>query len=78
MDDYYEKIQNRIGETIRNERKKQNYSQMQLAEIAGIHYNYLGEIERAEKSPTFITLLKICFALGMDILDFISLIDFRN
>lgn len=78
MDDYYEKIQNRIGETIRNERKKQNYSQMQLAEIAGIHYNYLGKIERAEKSPTFITLLKICFALGMDILDFISLIDFRN
>lgn len=66
----YTKLKIQIGDLIRLERKKLGYSQIKLAEFADIHYNYLGEIERGEKSPTFITIIKICFGLGIGLEDF--------
>ncbi|MFZ4680690.1 MAG: helix-turn-helix domain-containing protein [Flavobacterium sp.] len=62
-------ILNIFGENVRNYRKKQNISQEELAEMAGLHRTYIGMIERAEKNITLINIEKIAVALKISIKD---------
>lgn len=57
----------KFGTKVRAERIKQNLSQEELAEKAGVHRTYIGMIERAEKNITLETIEKICNALGLEI-----------
>jgi transcriptional regulator with XRE-family HTH domain len=61
-----------LGGTIRQLRKKAGLTQEELADMAGIYYTYLGEVERGNKSPTFSTLIKIADALGVRVADLVS------
>lgn len=54
-----------LGDTIRSYREKAGLSQEKLAEEAGLHHNYIGEIERGEKAATIDTIVKIAAALRM-------------
>mgnify|MGYP001183752447 CR=1 FL=1 len=56
-----------LGRRIRDERKKRNYTQEQLAELVGVSDAYIGQIERGERSPTLETLVKIGNRLGVTI-----------
>ena len=56
-----------IGKRIRNERRKQELNQEELAYRAGIHTSYFGCIERGEKCPTIETIIKICKALDISV-----------
>lgn len=58
-----------IGEGIRKERERNGMTQAQLAELATLHHNYIGQIERGEKAITVIALQKICLAFGMSMGD---------
>ncbi len=62
----------KICAKIKIERMKRNLSQEELAGSAGLSKNGLGRIERAEVSPTIVTLEKIADALGMDFLDLVD------
>lgn len=59
------KISSLVGEKIRFLRQQQGLSQERLAFKAGITPTYLGQVERAEKSPTLETLEKILSSLGL-------------
>jgi transcriptional regulator with XRE-family HTH domain len=61
MDDLLKKV----GAKIREERKKLNLSQDDLADRANLHPTYVGGIERGERNPTIISLGKIANALNM-------------
>ncbi len=63
------KIYRIVGETIRSERKKAHFSQEMPAEKADLNRNYIGEIERAEKKITLVTLEKIAKAFKLDVRD---------
>lgn len=52
-----------LGSTIREARKKRGFTQEDLSEKAGIHYTFLGHIERGTKVPSLSTLLKLSSAL---------------
>ncbi len=52
-----------IGERLRTFRKKQGLSQDKLAEKAGLHNTYIGQVERGEKNITMESLQKIVNAL---------------
>ncbi len=54
-----------VEERIRQLRKQCNLSQDELAHMAGISSNYMGQIERGEKCPTLETFLKIASALNV-------------
>lgn len=54
-----------IGERIRHYRKKRGWSQEELGFKASMHTSYVGEIERAEKSPTLDSLESISNALNV-------------
>ena len=61
-----------LGERIREFRNALNWSQAELAEKAGLHHNFIGEIERGEKSATVDSLAKVAKALGVYVRDLVS------
>lgn len=52
-----------IGTRLRGYRTQRTLSQERLAEMAGVHPTYIGQIERGEKNITLESLLKITTAL---------------
>ena len=63
-------ILKKFGERVREERVKQNLSQEELAERAGVHRTYIGMIERTEKNITLQNIEKIAKALRVNITHF--------
>ncbi|MFC4224309.1 helix-turn-helix domain-containing protein [Lysinibacter cavernae] len=55
-----------VGERIRAERHRHGVSQMELAELASMHFTSLGKIERGEANPSLVTLVRIAAALNVD------------
>ena len=54
-----------IGQRIRNYRTQLNFSQEKLAELAGCHPTYIGQLERGEKNATLESVEKIASALSI-------------
>lgn len=54
-----------LGERIRIYRLKSELSQEALAEKAGLHPTYIGQIERGEKNATIESIEKIVLALDI-------------
>lgn len=57
----------RLGNRIREERKRLNLTQSQLAEDIDISDTYMGAIERGERSLTLDTLTRLANRLGVTI-----------
>jgi transcriptional regulator with XRE-family HTH domain len=62
-------IQELLGKRIRGLRNKAGLTIAQLAEKANLSDNFIGCIERGERSPTLKTLEKVASALGVEIAD---------
>ena len=58
-------ISSKIGERIKSYRRKAGMTQEQLAEKAGIHPTYIGQLERAEKNASLETIEKVAKALDI-------------
>ncbi len=56
-----------IGQRLRNYRVQQKISQEKLAERAGCHPTYIGQIERGEKNATIESIAKIAAALKISL-----------
>jgi transcriptional regulator with XRE-family HTH domain len=54
-----------MGSEIRRQRKAKGLSQEELAELAGLNRNYVGFVERAERSPRAVTIFRLARALGV-------------
>ena len=61
-----------LGQNIAKYRKEKQFSQEKLAEYANLHRTYIGSIERAEKIPSLITIVKISKALNINISELIT------
>ena len=57
----------RLGTRIREERKRLNLTQAQLAEAIEISDTYMGAIERGERSLTLDTLVSLVNRLGVTV-----------
>ena len=53
----------RFANKVKKYREEEGISQEKLAELANLHRTYIGSIERAEKIPSLITIVKIARAL---------------
>lgn len=55
-----------FGKTIRKLRIDNEISQIELARRAGLSSPYVGILERGERSPSLVTVVKLAKALGQD------------
>lgn len=55
-----------FGERLRELRTERNLSQEQLAELASLDRNYIGQIERAERNVALVNIVRIAKALEVE------------
>lgn len=56
-----------LGKRIRNYRMAKKLSQEKLAELAGCHPTYIGQLERGEKNVTVESLERVALALEISL-----------
>ncbi|MEX2554605.1 MAG: helix-turn-helix transcriptional regulator [Actinomycetota bacterium] len=56
-----------FGVRVRTLREARDLSQERLGELAGLHRNYIGAVERGEYNPTLVSQAKIAKALGVSL-----------
>lgn len=66
------KLRQIAARNLRILRKQKGLSQEELAFQAGINRNYVGQIEREEKSPTVDIVEKLAIALGTEPVELIA------
>ncbi len=60
-------IQQAFGEAIRARRTSLGLSQERLAELAGLHRTYVGDIERGERNVSLVNIERLAAALDIRI-----------
>jgi transcriptional regulator with XRE-family HTH domain len=61
-----------VAANLRKMRNERNLSQEALADLAGIHRNYLGGIERCERNVGLDNLSKLAAALGITVAELVG------
>ena len=60
----------RLGKRVRELRKSQGLSQEKLGSRAGLHYTYIGAVERGERNLSLQSMEKIAKGLKVNITEF--------
>ena len=60
-------VEKRFGAKLAYVRKSKKRSQMKLAEIVDMNFNYIGQIERGEANVTIKTMITLVDALGVEL-----------
>lgn len=55
-----------FGERLRAQRLSLGWSQMRLAEEAGLHFTYVSSVERGERNISLLNIVRLAAALGVD------------
>ena len=55
-----------VAKNLRILRKQKGFTQEELADLAGLNRNYVGQIEREEKSPTIDVIEKLASSLATE------------
>jgi transcriptional regulator with XRE-family HTH domain len=67
-----------FGEHLRELRQAARLSQETLAEKAGLHRNYVGHIERGEKTPSLDVLIRLAGAFALSLPELVEGFDSRT
>lgn len=59
-----EELTKKFGALVKKLRLERGLSQERLGESCGLHRNYIGAIERAERTPSIVSADKLAKALG--------------
>ena len=62
-------LEKRFGAKLAYIRKARKLSQMQLAELVNMNFNYIGQIERGEANVTIKTIKNLANALNIEVKD---------
>lgn len=65
-------IKRELGQRIRILRKRQGLTQEEMADKCGLHWTYIGGLERGERNPTLTTMQKVAAGLGVGVVELIQ------
>ena len=68
-------VKQRLGKRIRHLRAARGWSQEVLAELAGLHRNYIGHVERVEVNAGLVNLEKIARAFEISVHELLKMDD---
>lgn len=60
---------------VKGRRTDLGLTQEQLAEHAGLHWTYIGQIERGQRNLTLVNILKVAGALGCNAAELVRDLD---
>lgn len=63
----YKVVLKKIGLNFRVERTKKSLSQEKFAELANVHTNYIGKVERGEQNLTVRKIVELTNALDISV-----------
>jgi len=63
-------IQIKFGKVLRKHRKARGLTQEELAELSGLHFTYIGSVERGERNVSIKSIDTLLKALGLSYKDF--------
>lgn len=69
----YEEVLKKIGLNFRVERTKRTLSQEKFAELANVHTNYIGKVERGEQNLTVKKIVALANSLNIPIEEILNL-----
>lgn len=55
-----------LGERVRDRRRALDLSQEAMADRMGVHWTFLGQVERGQRNISLHNLLKLAHGLGVD------------
>jgi len=58
-------IQVKLGKALRKHRKTKGLTQEKLAELSGLHFTYIGSVERGERNVSIRSINALIRALGL-------------
>ena len=61
-----------LGQIIKAKRERKGLTQMELAMKSDVDRNYIGMLERGERNPSYLSLLKISKGLGITVSNLIK------
>jgi transcriptional regulator with XRE-family HTH domain len=67
-----EDAQTVVGAAVRTLREDKGLTQLQLAELAELHLNYVGLVERGERNISLHNILKLAKALDVRVADLMA------
>ena len=62
----------KLGQNVRLKRTAQNLTQNELSTLAKVDRNYIGMLERGERNPSYLSLLKIANGLNISITELLT------
>lgn len=65
-----------FGDRLRVCRFEADLTQEELADAAGLHWTYVGQIERGERNLTYLNVLRLARGLGMTPAELLDGIEF--
>ena len=65
-----ENILTKFGNRLRQLRKERGLTQEKLAAKAGLHYTYIGSVERGEKNISLVNIERLAAMLDVEIIEF--------
>jgi transcriptional regulator with XRE-family HTH domain len=65
-------LQRELADRVRRRRHELGLTQVVLAERAGLHYTYVGQLEVGDRNPSIDLLARLSRALEMDLRDLTS------
>jgi transcriptional regulator with XRE-family HTH domain len=65
-------IQVKFGKALRKYRKARGLTQERLAELSGLHFTYVGSVERGERNISIRNIDALIRALGLSYKEFLE------